>query len=164
MPVTMMAQYCKSSLRAQFMQTTRFLFLLNDRDTANLLRFPPTGAKRKRYPALLLQLLDAYLDVTRSCAQLRVSKDMEEELEQAQEEEAEEQADSDEVVVDEEDSDDSEDDDGSGVEEEKGEDGDEDEDEKKGQRASPRTTTLGDLLLRASALRLMLSNAMAVRA
>jgi hypothetical protein len=147
------------------MQTTRFLFLLNDRDTANLLRFPPTGAKRKRYPALLLQLLDAYLDVTRSCAQLRVSKDMEEELEQAQEEEAEteEQADSDEVVVDEEDSDDSEDD-GSGVEEEKGEDEDEDEDEKKGQRASPRTTTLGDLLLRASALRLMLSNAMAVRA
>jgi hypothetical protein len=147
------------------MQTTRFLFLLNDRDTANLLRFPPTGAKRKRYPALLLQLLDAYLDVTRSCAQLRVSEDMEEELEQAQEEaEAEEQADSDEVVVDEEDSDDSEDDDCSGVEEEKGEDEDEDEDEKKGQRASPRTTTLGDLLLRASALRLMLSNAMAVRA
>jgi hypothetical protein len=148
------------------MQTTRFLFLLNDRDTANLLRFPPTGAKRKRYPALLLQLLDAYLDVTRSCAQLRVSKDMEEELEQAQEEEAEteEQADSDEVVVDEEDSDDSEDD-GSGVEEEKGEDEDEDEDEdeKKGQPTRPRTTTLGDLLLRASALRLMLSNAMAVR-
>ena len=163
MPVTMMAQYCKSSLRAQFMQTTRFLFLLNDRDTANLLRFPPTGAKRKRYPALLLQLLDAYLDVTRSCAQLRVSEDMEEELEQAQEEEAEEQADSDEVVVDEEDSDDSEDD-GSGVEEEKGEDEDEDEDEKKGQPTRPRTTTLGDLLLRASALRLMLSNAMAVRA
>ena len=159
----MMAQYCKSSLRAQFMQTTRFLFLLNDRDTANLLRFPPTGAKRKRYPALLLQLLDAYLDVTRSCAQLRVSEDMEEELEQAQEEEAEEQADSDEVVVDEEDSDDSEDD-GSGVEEEKGEDEDEDEDEKKGQPTRPRTTTLGDLLLRASALRLMLSNAMAVRA
>lgn len=160
----MLAQYCKSSLRAQFMQTTRFLFLLNDRDTANLLRFPPTGAKRKRYPALLLQLLDAYLDVTRSCAQLRVSKDMEEELEQAQEEEAEEQADSDEVVVDEEDSDDSEDDDCSGVEEEKGEDEDEDEDEKKGQPTSSRTTTLGDLLLRASALRLMLSNAMAVRA
>jgi hypothetical protein len=149
------------------MQTTRFLFLLNDRDTANLLRFPPTGAKRKRYPALLLQLLDAYLDVTRSCAQLRVSKDMEEELEQAQEEEeAEEQADSDEVVVDEEDSDDSEDDDCSGVEEEKGEDEDEDEDEdeKTGQPTSSRTTTLGDLLLRASALRLMLSNAMAVRA